>query len=172
MLKETHGKNKKWDKAYNNYVQAAEIHQFKKRYNDAISCYNKAIALDDKNTAGYLGRGSIYLDMGEYRAALGDYDKVVKLDKRNFDGYFGMGEASFELQRYAKAVKSFKDARSLKNDNTLVHQYLTLSYMYEHDRKNTKKSLEKFNEYASENEKNRFQNDSQYLVVKKYIDSE
>ncbi len=171
-LGESYSKLKKWDKAYDNFIKSAEINQFKKRTNEAIACYNQAIKVDDKKTTGYLGRGDIYLDAGEFRAALGDFDKVVKLDKRNFYGYFGMGEASFELQRYSKAIKSFKDARSLKNDNTLVHQYLTLAYMYEHDRKNTKKSLEKFNEYASENEKNSFKKNSQYSVIKKFVASE
>ncbi len=169
---ESYSKLKKWDLAYENYIRSAEIYQFKGRVNDAISCYNKAVDVNKNLANAYLGRGEIYLDAGEYRAALIDFDKVVKLEKRNFRGYYGMGEASFKLQRYTKAVKYFKDARSLDNTNPLVHQYLTLSYMYEHDRKNTKKSFEKFERYASENDKNKFKNNSQYSAVIKYIDSE
>lgn len=171
-LAESYSKQKKWELAYDNYIRAAEIHRFKKRTNEAVTCYNKAIKANDKDINAYLGRGDIYLDASEYRAAFGDFDKVVKIDKRNFNGYYGLGEASFKLQRYSKAIKYFKDARSLNSENPLVHQYLTLSYMYEHDRKNTKKCLEKFNQYASEKDKNRFKKDSQYSTVIKYIDSE
>ncbi len=169
-LAESYSKQKKWELAYDNYVRAAEIHRFKGRNNDAISCYNKAIKVKEKDVIAFLGRGDIYLDAGEYRAAFGDFDKVVKIDKRNFAGYYGLGEASFKLLRFSKAIKYFKDARSLNSNNPLVHQYLTLSYMFEHDRKNTKKSFEKFNEYASENEKNKFKKNSQYSAVIKYID--
>ncbi len=171
-LAESYSKQKKWDLAYDNYIRAAEIHSFKGSNNHAITCYNNAIEVDDKTFTAYLGRGHIYLNSGEYRAALGDFDKVVKIDKRNFDGYYGMGEASFKLQRFTKALKYFKDARSLNKENPQVHQYLTLSYMFEHDRKNTKKSFEKFNQFASENEKIRFKKNSQYSAVTKYIDSE
>ncbi|MFC1475142.1 tetratricopeptide repeat protein [Candidatus Zixiibacteriota bacterium] len=58
---------KKDDDALADFIKAAEIYQFAKKYNDAISSYNFAIDADDKSLTAYLGRGKLYLNKGEYR---------------------------------------------------------------------------------------------------------
>ena len=171
-IAESYSQLKIWDQAYDNYIRAAEIHLFKNRTSIALTCYNNAIDVDNEKVTAYLGRANTLLLTGEYRAALGDFDKVVSLDRRNFAAYYGLGEASFKLQRYSKAIKYFKDARTLQEDNPSVHQYLTLAYMFEHDQKNTQKSFEKFNELASEQEKENFKKNGQYSAVTKLISSE
>ena len=166
---EAYSKLKSWDKAYNDYIKAAEMHRFKGDNNEAISCYNNAISIDDNRVTAFLGRANLYLDSREYRAALVDYDKVLKIDKRNYAGYFGMGEVYFHQQRYSKAIDYFKDARSLDDTNPLIYQYLTISYMFESDDKNVKKSYDKFMELASDNQKDSFKKDSKFSRVEKIV---
>lgn len=158
-------------KAYDDFIQAAEIYQIKKNYNRAITCYNKAIDMDDKQAAPYLGRGNLYLNKREYIAAVTDFDKVISLDKRNFYGYYGMGEALFMQGRYSKAINFFKDARSIDDKNPLVHQYLMLSYLNDNDIKNVMKSYDDFENIASTEEMMRFESNSKYAAVRRIVDT-
>ena len=156
--------------AHDDFIKAAEIFQFGKNYNKAISSYNFAIEADKNSKTAYLGRAKLYLSKGEPMAAIPDFDKVLKLDKRNFDAYYGLGEASFNQQRYKTAINHFKDARSIDKNNPLVHQYLMLSYMAVDDYNNVKKSFEKFKNVSSDEEMQKFINNRKYSAVLKIID--
>lgn len=160
---------KKNKAAYADYIRAAEIYQFKNDYNQAISAYNGAIDIYPKEVTAYLGRGNLYLNKNEALAALADFDKVIQLDKRNFNGYFGMGKARFQQEQYRKAIDHFKDARSLDGDNSLVHQYLMICYMFDNDYKNVKKSYDKFVDVATDSERTKFETDRKYSAVMKII---
>lgn len=158
--------------AHDDFVRAAEIFQFRKEINQAITAYNKAIDIDPKSITAHLGRANLYLNKGEEIAAIADYETVVDLDKRNVQAYYGLGEARFKQGYYKKAVNHFKDARSLDSDNPKVYQYLMLSYLGANDIKNVKKSFEKFKDVASEEELNRMNNDSKYSAVMRVVETD
>jgi len=155
--------------ALDDFLQAADIYQFKKEYNKAITCYNQAIEIDSKSTTAYLGRGNAFLNKGEELAALTDFDKVTRLDKRNFQAYFGLGKVRFQTEQYKRAIKNFKDARSIDHNNPYVLQYLMLSYLAVDDYKNMKKSFNKFKSIASDKQMKTFKNNSKYSAVLKII---
>lgn len=163
---------KMWNEAHDDFIRAAEMYTFKKDFNNAISCYNKAIEANEKSVTAFLGRGKLYLNHGEYIAAKGDFDKAISLDNRNFDAYFGIGEANFKLHRYDAAIKQFKNAKSLDANNPLVYQYLSIAYMFENEDKNVKESFDKFMELASDKEKRVFRADSKFEAVKKIADNQ
>ncbi len=157
-------------KAYDDYVRAAEIFQFKKDYNQAITAYNKAIKLDKKTVTAYLGRANTYLLKKEEIAAVADFETAIKLDKRNAQAYFGLGEARFRQGQYKKASKHFKDAKSLDPKNPLTYQYLMLCYFAMDDLKKVKKTYEKFNRIATDEQMNRFRTDSRYSAILRVVE--
>ncbi|UCE23958.1 MAG: tetratricopeptide repeat protein [Candidatus Zixiibacteriota bacterium] len=163
---------KYYQKAYDDYVRAAEIYQIKKEYGRAITCYNRAVDVDDKSITAYIGRGSLYLKRGEELAAIADFDRARQIDKRSFQAYFGLGEARFKQQQYKKAIDHFKDARSIHDEDPLVHQYLMLSYMALADYKNVKKSYDKFADIATDEQMRRFKTDQKYSAVIRVIESQ
>ena len=163
---------KYYQKAYDDYVRAAEIYQIKKEYGRAITCYNRAVDVDENSLTAYLGRGSLYLKRGEELAAIADFDKARQIDKRSFQAYFGLGEARFKQQQYKKAIDHFKDARSINDKDPLVHQYLMLSYMAVSDYKNVKKSYDKFADIATDEQMRRFKTDQKYSAVIRVIESQ
>jgi len=166
---EAYSKLKENAKAHDDFVRSAEIYQFQKNYNLAITAYNRAIEMDGKSIAAHLGRGNTYLIKGEPRAAINDFDSVKKYDKHNARAYFGLGEARFKQGNYKKAVKHFKDAKSLEPKNPLIYQYLMLSYFARDDMKNVKKSFKKFKEVASENQYNQLMDDNNFAAVREVI---
>ncbi len=163
---------KMYREAYDDYIRAAEIYRMRKDHGQAIACYNAAIDIDGNSVVAYLGRADLYLSRGDVLASIGDYDKVVSIDNRNYQGYYGLGEARFKQQQYKKAIKHFKDARSVDSENPLVHQYLVLSYLAMADDKNVKKSYEKFIELASDDQIKSFQEDQRFSGVQRIVESQ
>ncbi len=157
--------------AHDDFVRAAEIYQFRKDINQAITAYNKAVENDPKSITARLGRAYLYLNKGEEIAAIADYESVIQLDKHNTQAYFGLGEARFKQGYYKKAIKHFKDARSLDPGNPQIYQFLMLSYLGDNDLKNVKKSYEKFKELATEEQMNQFNTDKKYSAVLRVIEA-
>ncbi|MFQ6113175.1 MAG: tetratricopeptide repeat protein [bacterium] len=158
--------------AHDDYIRAAEIYQIRKDLNKAITAYNKAIELDKKSVTAYLGRANTYLRKGEEIAAIADYKAVVKYDKRNPQGYLGLGEARFRQGQYSTAVKHFRDARSLDSDNPLIYQYLMLCYLAMDDIKKVKKSFEKFEDVATDEQMARFRSDPKFSAVLRVVEND
>jgi len=155
--------------AHDDYIRAAEILRFQRNFNESASVYNKAIEIDPESIGGYLGRGSLYLERGEDIAALTDFDMVVRLDKRNLQGHVGLGEVRYNQGSYKKAVKHFKDARSIAPKDPAIHQYLMLAYLGEGNIKQVNKSYEKYLKYASEEEANNMKTDPEFSAVMRVI---
>lgn len=151
--------------AHDDFVHAAEMFQMRGEYNSAATLYNRAIDADKKSVTAYLGRANLYLARGEQIAALADYESVVKLDKRNFAAHYGMGQARYQQGNYKNAIDHYKTARSINDSDSRVHQALVLCYMGTSDFKNMKKSWEKFEMLASENDKSQFRQNANYTAV-------
>lgn len=157
--------------AYNEYLQAAEILKISRGLGSAASTYARAIELDPRRGDAYIGRGNLYLERNEAIAAIADFDMAVRLDKRSLPGYVGLGHARFSLSNYKKAVKHFKDARSLAPEDPMIHRMLMLSYFKDGNNKQARKSYEKFLQFASESEVQRMQNDSKLTRLLKTINN-
>ncbi len=170
-LGEAYSGLKDWPRANAAYLRAAEQYRIKKDYSRALTAYNQALRADDESIPAYLGRADLYLAEKEERAAVVDYESVIRIDKRNAAAYFGLGRARFEQGLYDKAIKHFKDARSLEPKNPLIHQYLMLSYMADSDFDEVKKAYDKFADIASPEEIKRMRSDSRYTAVLRVVDS-
>ena len=160
------------EEAVEDFIRAAEIYRFKKRFSKAITSYNKALKIDDRSIPAYLGRAELYLAKGEEIAALADYDKVVRVDRRNFQGYFGLGQARFNQGFYKQAIGHFRNAKSVDNSDPYVYQYLMLSYMALDKFKNVKKSYEQFQAVASKKQMSEMRRNKRYAAAIKAAETQ
>ncbi|MEW5994448.1 MAG: tetratricopeptide repeat protein [Candidatus Zixiibacteriota bacterium] len=158
--------------AHDDLITAAEIFQFRKDYNQAITSYNKAIELNEESVTAYLGRARTYMAKKEEIAAIADFENVTRLDRRNFDAHYGLGEARFLQGQYKTASKHFKDARSLERDNPFPYQYLMLCYLAMDNINEVRKSYEKFRERASEQQMSQMRQDSRFAAVLRIVDDD
>ncbi|MBD3258085.1 PEGA domain-containing protein [candidate division GN15 bacterium] len=160
------------DRAYDDYVRAAEIMAVKRDVNGAITAYNRAIEIDDKKVTGYLGRGRVYLSRGEEIAAVADFDMAVRIDKRSLAGYMGLGEARYNQGYFKKAARHFRDARTIEPENPRVHEYLMLSYLGAGDYKQVQRAYDDYRDYASPEDLARLESDPQFGAVLRVVDTD
>ena len=55
-------------------------HTYKEEYNDAISCYDKAIKIDPNFSQAWNNKGLALYDLGRYEEAIECFDKALELD--------------------------------------------------------------------------------------------
>jgi len=91
------------------------------------------------------------------------------LNKRNLDGYLGLGKARYNQGYFKKAIKHFKDARSIDSENPTIHSHLMMCYYRTGDFKQVGKSYDKFLKYTSETEQQKMQSDPRFAPVLKVI---
>jgi len=94
----------------------------------ALSDFNNAIDLDDKNAELFLHRGQFYLDREQFGKAQDDFSAVVKLSPKGADGYEGRGRASLGAGDHAEAIADFEKVLTLEPRNYEVLYSLGLAY--------------------------------------------
>ncbi|KAJ6387334.1 hypothetical protein OIU78_017118 [Salix suchowensis] len=88
-----------------------------KQWQKAISYYNEAIKLNDKNATYYSNRAAAYLELGSFHQAEADCSKAINLDKKNVKSYLRRGTAREMLGYYKDAIEDFKYALVLEPTN-------------------------------------------------------
>ncbi|KAL3574988.1 hypothetical protein D5086_023089 [Populus alba] len=76
-----------------------------KQWKKAISYYNEAIKLNDKNATYYSNRAAAYLELGSFHQAEADCSEAINLDKKNVKAYLRRGTAREMLGYYKDAIE-------------------------------------------------------------------
>lgn len=90
------------------------------KYQEAIKCFDKAIAIDPLDAASYTDRGLSYSYMKAYEQAIGDFLKVLTLDsagKQAQAAYFYLGKIKFFQADFKESVKYFDSLLLLVSDD-------------------------------------------------------
>ncbi|MGC1134916.1 MAG: tetratricopeptide repeat protein, partial [Nitrososphaeraceae archaeon] len=74
------------------------------RPEEAISYYNKVLAIEPENTAALYGKGDALYDIGSYDEAISYFDKGLELEPNNVVGLHGMGASLSGLGKYEEAI--------------------------------------------------------------------
>ena len=97
-------------------------HQIKRRkrneskdYKGAIEDFNKAIALDAKNTDTYYNRGNARSGLKQYKEAIGDYDKAIALDPKYAKAFSNRGVAKLSVGDKPGGCADLNTAAALGN---------------------------------------------------------
>jgi tetratricopeptide (TPR) repeat protein len=83
------------------------------RLQEAIECFNKAIALDKLNEEALLSRGLTYNKLGDYASALADFTIYLTLSPTSLIGFYHRGMVFFNLGSYELAITIFDQAIKL-----------------------------------------------------------
>lgn len=94
-----------------------------KNYNDAISAYTKAIALNS-NEASYFGnRAACYLNIKNFNKTIEDCDRAINIDPNFAKAYRRRALALMNLLKFEDSLNAFKKAITVDKDQTIKNEY-------------------------------------------------
>ena len=79
-----------------------------KRYDEAISSFEKATLFDTNYVEAYINKGLTFIDKGDNLNALKAFDKAEKLVPDNPDIHFKKGLVLFNLNKFEEAIYNFQ----------------------------------------------------------------
>lgn len=91
-------------------------------YSDALTAFDKAIALDPTHAAAWHNKGQTLDKLGRFAEALASYDKARSLDPTIALTWNNRGTVLYELGRYNEALASYDKAISLDPTNAAYQQ--------------------------------------------------
>lgn len=87
-----------------------------KDYEEAITYYSKAIALDNQFIKAYLNRSNAYLELDETKKALSDVNTVLVIDPGSAIAYNNRGKIYQQQKKYREAIADYNKAINIKKD--------------------------------------------------------
>ena len=111
------------------YRIAARQHEYFKRWDEALSEAEKAIALDPNDPNGYQAMSALQVNLGKPAEGLEYIKKAIRLDPQS-DYLWRLGYAQFHLESYAKAAETMQRA-TIRNPD-FDWNYLLLAAAYGH----------------------------------------
>lgn len=90
-----------------------------RKYEDAISCYSKAIIKSPSTATYFTNRALCYLKLQQWELAGQDCRRALELDSSSVKGHFFLGQALQEMEYYDEAVKYLQRASDLAREQKL-----------------------------------------------------
>jgi len=90
------------------------------RHEEAIYCYDEALALDPRNAAVWSNKGASLGILGRYEESIHCYDEALALDLRHVYAWANKGISLGSLGRYEDAILCFDKALELDPSNAAV----------------------------------------------------
>jgi len=103
--------------------QGMELEQLG-QLDEALQCYESAIALMPELARAHFNRGIILLDRGDAQDALDAFTKAVQYKPDSAGAHFNMGAAYVRLDRHEAAIAAYRQAIALKPDFAEAHMAL------------------------------------------------
>lgn len=95
---------------------------------NALSDFDNAIDLDDRNPDLFAERGRFYLERGNYGKARADFDEALKLAPNNADAREGRGRAALKEGDAGQAIADYEKVLSLEPRNREARYFLGIAY--------------------------------------------
>jgi formylglycine-generating enzyme required for sulfatase activity len=118
------------------YFERGKLKYYAEDYQDAISNFSQAIALDDSYVEAHLHRGLAYTSLGKYQVAIDDYSRALELQPDLAKAYNYRGNTYRELGNCQAAIADYDRALALDPNLTSANsdRQITLDIMAEAER--------------------------------------
>jgi len=90
------------------------------RYEEAVSCYNKAIIKNSQIPTYFTNRALCYLHLKQWEKAVQDCRKAMELDRRSVKAHFYLGKALVQLEQYDEAIKTLTRAFEIAKNQKML----------------------------------------------------
>jgi len=96
------------------------------RLDEALACYDQALALDPREKVVHNNRGNVLRQLGRVQQALASIDRALELDPSYADAWSNKGLLFTHAARYEEAIACYE--RALANDARDTTAWLARSY--------------------------------------------
>ncbi|XP_073504686.1 E3 ubiquitin-protein ligase CHIP isoform X2 [Phyllobates terribilis] len=90
-----------------------------RKYQEAISCYSKAITRNPSIAVYYTNRTLCYLKIQQPDKALADCKHALELDCQSVKAHFFLGQCQLEMENYDEAIANLQRAYNLAKEQRL-----------------------------------------------------
>lgn len=111
---------------------------------EALADFNRAITIDPKKAAGYLGRANTLSILGQYEKAIEDYNITLEIKSDLANAYVNRGSAYSHLGEIEKAIADYEKGLAL---DPKIDKPPGIFQRLFSDKPNTKKGIRKHLEY-------------------------
>ena len=91
------------------------------KYEDAVTQFTNALAIEPSNPTYYYARGEAYKALKKYEEAKADYEKVIVFDPKEVDAFIGLGTVCNKMNNFEEALKHLNRASGLDKRNKEVY---------------------------------------------------
>jgi len=106
-----------------------------KKYEEAITCYNKTIKLQPNSPEAWYNKGIALLNLQKYEEAITCYEKSIKLKPNWVDAWYNQGTAYLKLQKYKEAIAFYDRVIQIHSNyiNAWYNRGLALFYLQQYE---------------------------------------
>jgi tetratricopeptide (TPR) repeat protein len=102
-----------------------------KRYDLAISYFDKSLSIDKNYSSSYVGKGVVLRELGRYEEAIGEFNKALEniLFHEPEKAYYNIALTYLAMKDQENAITYFKSTIQVKQDFLPPYYQLALVYM-------------------------------------------
>jgi predicted O-linked N-acetylglucosamine transferase (SPINDLY family) len=99
------------------------------RCREAITAYDRALALQSANADAWINRGTALNALGRHVDAIASYDRAIALNRQSFPAWYNRGNALKAVRRHEDAADSYRRALAIDRRHADAHFQLGLALM-------------------------------------------
>ena len=99
---------------YDDAIMDGASHLNRGKNEEALADFTRAIEIDPRKAAGYLGRANTLQIMGHYEKSIQDYNTALDIKPDLANAYVNRGSAYSHMGEYEKAIADYEKGLALK----------------------------------------------------------
>ena len=142
-----------------------------RKFQEALECYTKAIAIDSKDPILFSNRSLMYYNLKDYDNAIKDADVAILLKPNHSKAYLRKGNALEAKKKYYEALNTYNAGLQNDENNTqLLEAYDKLNIFLQNQTQNNHE--DEFKDLYERNDKNLVEKYALKKNVKIYFDKQ
>ena len=89
------------------HILKGNEYYYKKEYNKAIQCYDKAIEIKPNNAEAWNNKGNTLYRSGKHNEAIHCYDKAIEIKPNNADAWYNKGNTLYRSGKHNEAIHCY-----------------------------------------------------------------
>jgi len=117
---------------------------------EAADLFSDVVDADPDHLDAHVGRGRLYLDLGDYSRAMSDFMVAEEIDEESPEPQVAIGDLYFHRKDYRKAIEYFDTALKMAPNHAMAFCRRGISHYYRKNYKDALGDLEKANKLDSD----------------------